>query len=72
MTFQYPIPGSNFIVTSGTVIPSTSGGICIIGVQFSGQIIDSIAVNIKFNGSGRIFIGSIGSPPVGSGSTDLQ
>jgi hypothetical protein len=29
-------------------------------------------VNIKFNGSGRIFIGSIGSPPVGSGSTDLQ
>ncbi len=70
MTFQYPIPGSNFIVTSGTVITSTSGAICIIGV--SGQIIDSIAVNIKFNGSGRIFIGSIGSPPVGSGSTDLQ
>lgn len=58
--------GGNFAVGSGLIVPSTSGGVALTTSLLSS------AVTIRFQGSGRIFIGASGYPPVGSGSTDQQ
>lgn len=55
-----------FVVGSGLVVPATSGGIAV------GASTSSAVVMISFQGSGRVFVGSSGSPPVASGTNDQQ
>lgn len=67
------ISGQNIVTTtpgfktaSGIAISCASGGTAI------STSLASTAVTFTYQGSGRIFVGSSGSPSVGSGSTDFQ
>lgn len=58
--------GTNFVTGSGLIVSCTSGGVALAASLLSNS------VTIKYTGSGRVFVGSSGFPPVGSGTTDQQ